>query len=184
MDDQDKKYYENLYEELSEKYTKEELVESFVFPSDLSEEEKANAAKELWEHRKKLLQNRSEEEKIYSNLLRLKYEIEDQVSKSYFESSRDVSYYLNEYIRTTGINQRKLSEDIDIHKTRLSRILNKKERLTLSIAYRLEKHSGGLVPSILWWKLVQKEIEEDIKANNDHKITEMNKVKEVIYKIA
>lgn len=184
MDNQDKKYYKELYDKLSSQYSKEELAESFVFPSDLSEEEQAIAAKELWEHRKKLLQNRSEEEKLYSNLLRLRYEIEDQADNSFFDDNRDSSFYLNEYIRIAGITQKKLAEDIDIHKTRLSRILNKKERLTLSIAYRLDKHSGELVPAILWWKLVQKEIEQDIKADNDHRRKEMNKVKEVIFKRA
>lgn len=62
MNKGNKKYYKNLYKKLSDQYTIEELVESFVFPPDLSEEEKAVAAKELWEHRKKLFQNRSEED--------------------------------------------------------------------------------------------------------------------------
>lgn len=181
MNNHDKSYYDKLYKELSEKYTPEELAESFVFPSHLSEEEQAQADKELWEHRKQLLANRSEEDKIYANLLSLKYKIEDQLKQSPFDYEKGASHYLSEYISSAHINQKKLSEDIDIHKTRLSRIINQKEKLTLSIAYRLEKHSNQLIPALLWWKLVQKEIEEEIKRDTAHKQTEMNKVKAVAF---
>jgi len=39
MNDKQRAYYRRLYEKLSKDYTKEELVEAFIFPSDLSEEE-------------------------------------------------------------------------------------------------------------------------------------------------
>lgn len=182
MNEKDRKYYEDLYKELSQKYTKQELVESFVFPSMLSDEEEKKAAKELWEHRKSLLENRTEEEKIYANLLKLKYEIEDGlVLAEKNKTTSSVSCFLKAYIKSIGSKQKNLASDLAIHTTRLSRIINGRERLSLSLAYRLEKHSGGLIPALLWWKLVQKEVEAEIESESQHRIDEMNKVKSVAY---
>eukprot|EP01024_Parvocaulis_polyphysoides_P048006 TRINITY_DN4553_c0_g1_i1.p2 TRINITY_DN4553_c0_g1~~TRINITY_DN4553_c0_g1_i1.p2 ORF type:complete len:187 (-),score=19.17 TRINITY_DN4553_c0_g1_i1:86-646(-) len=175
------KYYRELYKKLSNKYTKEELAESFVFPADMTEEEKKQADKELWEHRKQQLLKRKPEEKIYSNLLRLKYELEDYVLSKDIDEGKSISYYLNEYMKAIDRNQKELSEDIDIHPTRLSRILNGKERLSLSISYRLERHSGEIIEAILWWKLIQKEIEQEIIEGTEEKEKEKNRVKNVVY---
>jgi len=71
---------------------------------------------------------------------------------------------------------------LGIHKTRLNRILNEKERLTLALAYRLERHSGDLIPAIYWWKLAQKEIEQDIRNNPDAKLKEAKLVKNIVYR--
>lgn len=179
MDKKDKTYYKKLYEKLRKQYTDEELAEAFVFPPDISEEEKKKADKELWEFRKRQMLNRTPEEKILSNLLSIKYHIEDYTRQLQFDKEQGVGHYLHEYMNAVNRKQKELAEDIAIHPTRLSRILNGKERLSLSIAYRLERHSGGTIPAILWWKLVQKEIEQEIKADEQMKKAEMSKVKNV-----
>jgi hypothetical protein len=38
-----------------------------------------------------------------------------------------------------------------------------KEKLSLSIAYRLEAHSVDLIPALMWWKLVQKDVEQELR---------------------
>ena len=179
MDKKDKLYYKKLYEKLRKQYTDEELVDAFVFPSTLTAEEKKKEDKELWEFRKKQMLNRTAEEKILSNLLSIKYHIEDYTRQLQFDEKQDVGNYLHEYMVAVNRKQKELAEDIDIHPTRLSRILNGKERLSLAIAYRLERHSGGTIPAILWWKLVQKEIEQEIRADKVMREEEMNKVKNV-----
>lgn len=170
-----------LYEKLSKQYSKEELVEAFVFPTDMTEEERKQADQELWEHRRQQLLSRKPEEKIYSNMLRLKYELEDYVFSNAYHKEQSVSFYLKDYMKAIDRNQKELSEDIDVHRTRMSRILNGKERLSLSIAYRLEIHSGETIPAILWWKLVQKEIEQEILHGTEEKQKEQNRVKKVIF---
>jgi len=91
---------------------------------------------------------------------------------------------LNEYLKEVDKKQKDLAEDIGLHVTRLSRILNGKEKLSLSMAYRLEAHSGDLIPAILWWKLVQKEVEQEIKTNEEQRKTEKEKVKHIVYQSA
>ena len=57
MNDQEKKHYAQLYEQLSQQCTAEEMAEAFVFPSDLSREEEAEAREELLKLRVELKQN-------------------------------------------------------------------------------------------------------------------------------
>ena len=179
MDNKDKTYYKRMYEKLRKQYTDKELAEAFVFPPDMDEEEKKKADEEFWEFRRKQMLNRTSEEKILSSLLSIKYHIEDYAKERQFDEGQGVGHYLHEYMNAVNRKQKELAEDIDIHPTRLSRILNGKERLSLSVAYRLEKHSGGTIPAILWWRLVQKEIEQEIRADKKMKEKEMSKVKNV-----
>jgi plasmid maintenance system antidote protein VapI len=183
MSEQDKELQDNraLYQKLSKKYTKEELVESFVFPPDMTAAEKQKADQKLWVHRKQRLLNRTPEEKLYANLLKLKYELEDYTLSNNYHPKQSISYYLRNYMRIVGRNQKELSSDIAIHPTRWSRILNGKERLSLSLAYRLERHAGDLLPALLWWKLMQKEIEQEIKRGTDEQDRERSAVTHVVY---
>ncbi|MEL7119104.1 MAG: hypothetical protein AAFO07_06680, partial [Bacteroidota bacterium] len=130
---------------------------------------------------KQRLLQRSSEEKLYANLLRLKYDLEDYTNGNEYDKDKSTSYYLSEYLKITGRNQKELSADIDVHPTRLSRILNDNERLSLSIAYRLERHSGDIIPSILWWKLIQKDIEQEIIKGTEEKEKEKDRVKHVVF---
>ena len=175
---------DNLYKKLRQQYTDEELVEFFVFPHGLTKEEKNKADRELWEFRKKRLQEMTLEEKIYSGLLGIKYQIKAYVESGYYDENKNVSNYLHEYMRVVAKNQKELAEDIAIHATRLSRILNRREKLSLAIAYRLEGHSGDLLPAILWWKLMQKEVEHEIRTDEKERRKEKKRVKNIAYKNA
>lgn len=184
MDDKQKAYYKKLYEKLSKEYTKEELVEAFVFPSDMTEEEEKEASRQLMADRMRRLANRTPEEKMLSGLLKIKYQMKDYINQSQFDEEKSTIYFLNEYLKVINKKQKDLAKDIGIHVTRLSRILNGKENLSLAIAYRLEAHSGDQIPAIMWWKLAQKEIEQEILSDNKAKQQEKNKVKNIVYQRA
>lgn len=171
-----------FYKKLREKYTDEELAESFVFPHGLTEEEKKKADEELWEYRKKILETRTNKERLYAGLLKVKYQITFYLESQIFDNKNSVAHYLQEYLKVTDRKQKELAEDLNIHPTRLSRIINGREKLSLPIAYRLEKHSGELIPAILWWKLLQREIEQEIKADDEEKRKEKRQVKNVAYR--
>lgn len=183
VSDKERTYYRELYQELEKKYSKEELAEAFVFPPDMSEEEKREADREFGELRKQRLLHRRPEEKMLSGLLRFKYELEDQVGRRDFDKEKGIPHFLSDYLNVTGRKQGELAEDIDLHPTRLSRILHGKEKLSLALAYRLEAHSGDTVPAILWWKLVQQEMEQEIKKDSDQKRQERRQVRRVVYEI-
>jgi len=175
---------EERYKKLKKQYTDQEIADSFFIPADLTEEERKAADEEMWAFRKKQLQSRTPQQKIYAGLLQICYQTKAYIESSLLDDEQSVATYLREYLRVTGKNQKQLSEDLSIHKTRLSRILNERERLTLALAYRLERHSGDLIPAIYWWKLAQKEIEQDIQNNPDAKLKEAKLVKNIVYQEA
>ena len=69
------------------------------------------------------------------------------------------------------------ANDLNIHKTKLSRILNNRENPNIELMYRLEHHSGQMIPATYWYRLFTKKQEEDIKLNHEKRKLESKKVK-------
>ncbi|MBL4649855.1 MAG: helix-turn-helix domain-containing protein [Aureispira sp.] len=171
------KRYEKIYNELSKKYTDEEIGEAMLIPEDLTEEEKEKATEELLAFRFKLIQEQTEEERIYSDLLRFKYQMEDYIKNEGFIGEKSFGKHLEEYARILKRTKKKVSEDLNVHYTRLSRIINDREEPNIELAYRLEKHSGNLIPALFWWKLIIKKQEAFIKKDKKTRIEEASKVR-------
>ena len=76
--------YEEIYQKLREKYTDEEIADSMLIPEDLSEEEKQELAEEMKEIRMQKLREMSEEDRILSDVMRLRFQIESYVKESGF----------------------------------------------------------------------------------------------------
>ena len=119
---------EERYKKLKEKYTDEEIAESFFIPADLTVEQRKAADEEMWAFRKKQLQSRTPQQKIYAGLLQICYQMKAYIESNLLDNEQSVAIYLRDYLRVTGKNQKQLAEDLGIHKTRLNRILNEKER--------------------------------------------------------
>ena len=168
---------EKLYKELSEQYTDEELAEAFVFPHGLSKEEKAVADEELRKLRFELLENQTEEERIFSALVRMRIHIKDFLKKDAVEPLEGFSKFLKEYISIIKKSKKEFAKDLNIHYTRLSRILNNREEPNIEVCYRLEQHSGELIPALLWWKLIIKKQEYLILQDHTTRKIEAAKVK-------
>ena len=98
------------------------------------------------------------------------------------QATRLVPHFLRAYLRAIDSTQQALAHDLDVAPARLSRILHDKERLSLALAYRLEHHSGALIPALLWWKLAQRAIEQEIMTGTDERSQEQARVKRVVYK--
>ncbi len=173
--------YNKIYEELKKTYTDEEIVDFAMIPSDANtadaEKERADFVKWRLERRK----NRSPQEQILAAVLSIKYQIKRYVQSSDFNPFNSFGRFLERYIGVAGRNQKEFAEDIHIHPSRLNRILKGKEKIGKKIAYRLEQHSGNLIPAIYWWKLMQKEIEEEILTEKEVRESEKKKVKYVVY---
>lgn len=174
------KKYEKIYKELKKKYTDEEIADSMLIPQDLSNEEQKIANEELKAFRFKLLRERTEEQRIYSDLLRFKFLMEDYIKKAVYDQENCFGKQLEEYVRILKRTKKSLSEDLDIHYTRLSRIINDREEPNIELMYRLEKHSGNLIPALYWWKLVTKKQEFIIKQDQKTRKKEASRVKNAV----
>lgn len=174
------KKYEEIYRKLREQYTDEEIADSMLIPEDLTDEEKEQADEELRAFRFKLLNEQTEEQRIYSDLLRLRYQFENYLKGGEYITEMSFGRQLEEYARILKRTKKQLSEDLDIHYTRLSRIINNREEPNLELTYRLEEHSGQLIPALLWWKMIIKKQEYILKKDEKTRVREAARVRNAV----
>ena len=169
--------YDKLYQELKEKYSDEEIGEAMVFPVDLPEKEKNEADEEFRKLRFERLKNKTVEDKIFSDLMRLQFEIMEYLKKDVFSFEKTFGKILREYIHIIRKPKREIAEDLSLHYTKLSRLLNDKEDPNVELAFRLEKHSDKIIPAIYWWKLLVKKQAFIISKDTETRRVEYGKVK-------
>ncbi len=153
------------------------MVEAYVPPHGLSPAEKAVADEELKQLRMQRLREMSDQQRLYADLLRLKFQMEDYVAEGTYSESSSFGSFLQAYLKILNKKHKTFAAEIDLHTTKLSRLLNNREDPNVQIAYRLEKHSGGVIPAILWWKLLVKKLEYKIKEDSKTKLEEGSRVK-------
>ena len=172
--------YEKIYKELKKKYSDKEIVDSMLIPQDLTEKEKTELSKEMREIRMQKLRETTEEDMILADVMRLRFQIENYIKKETFSFEKTFGKYLGEYLRIIKKSRRDIAEDLSVHYTKLSRIINDKEEPNIELSYRLEKHSGELLSALLWWKLIMKKQEYHIKRDKQTRKREGSKVKNAI----
>ncbi len=169
--------YNEIYERLRKKYTDDEIADSMMIPADLSDKEGKELAKEMKRIRMQKLRETSEEDQILSDVMRLRFQMVDYVQKQNFSFQKTFGRYLEEYIRIIKKTRKEIAEDLSIHYTKLSRIINDKEEPNIELSYRLEKHSGNLIKAEIWWKLMIKKQEFIISRDEETRKVEQKKVK-------
>ncbi len=168
---------EKTYEDLRKKYSDEEIAESFVFRNNLSTEEQQEADAEFMKLRMKRLKAMSDEQMLKGELMRMKLLMQDYFRQSKFIEEFSFSNQLKNYISLIKKTMVEFSKDLDIHKTKLSRLLNNRENPNIELMYRLERHSGMMIPATYWYRLTTKKQEEEIKTNMAKRDTEYKRVK-------
>ena len=89
--------YEKIFKELRKKYTLEEIAESMLIPADLTEEERIKANEEIREYRMKLLSQMTDEDRILSDIMRLRFQIEEYIKEEKFSDDKSFGKYLEEH---------------------------------------------------------------------------------------
>jgi len=169
--------YEKIYKQLRKKYTDEEIADSMLIPKDLTDAQRKKADEEFLAFRMKLLKEQTEEKRIYADLLRFKYLMENYIEDRPYDTNESFGKHLEEYLHILKRTKKSLSEDLNVHYTRLSRIINDRDDPNIELMYRLEKHSGNLIPALYWWRLVAKKQEHIIKKDSKTRKHEGAKVK-------
>lgn len=173
--------YNKIYKKLSEKYSDEEIADAMLIPPQVSEIEAKKAREEFVKLRMKHRQEMSEKDRMLSGLLSIKYQIKSYIKSSDFDDTKRFSDFLQKYIDLLSRQQKQFADDISIHPSRLNRILKGKEKIGKTIAYRLEQHSGEIIPALFWWKLMQKEVENEIIMGKKERQLERKNVKNIAY---
>lgn len=170
-------HYEEVYQKLREQYTDEEIAEGFMIPATLTKEEQKISDEEFKRIRFELLNNRTEKQRLMSEITRLRISIKNYLEQEIYSPSFSFGKILEAYIALFKISKKQFSEEIDIHYTKLSRILNEKEAPNIGFIYRLESHSDDLIPALSWWKLMIRKQAFVIEQDTEKKRVEGLKVK-------
>ena len=173
---------EQIYKSLQEKYSQAELADAILLSDSSVSEDEIKAKEGFVKLRMARKNNLTEKEQLYSNILTLKYNMKSYLSKHQFNSKNTFGDYLRTYLKVVGRTQKRLAEEINIHPSRLSRIIKGKESVGKSLAYRLEEHSGTLIPAIFWWKIFQLEVEQEIMTAKEERIIEKKHVMKIAYR--
>jgi len=171
---------EPTYEQVSKRLSDEEIVESYVFRSTLSKAEEATARKEFVKLRRQRLNEMTPEEVIQGKLFQLKALIRKSLRSEDFDPSFSFSNQLKSYVIAIKRKQKTFAEEIDLHPTKLSRMLNNREHPSIGLMYRLEHHSGGIIPATLWFRLHVREQEQVIKNDSAKRAAEVKRVKKTV----
>lgn len=168
---------ERIYKKLSKHLSDEEIVDGYVFNDDsLSDEEQAIADKEFRELRMKRLQEMTDAETIFGKLMRIKYRIVDYFESDKYDENFNFSSQLKEYAKIINRSNREFAKDLDIHHTKLSRLINGKDNPSIEIMYRLDEHSNGELPAHYWWRLHSRELEHKIITDLEKRLLESQRV--------
>lgn len=135
----------------------------------LNKKEKDSADQELKRLRFERLKQTKSEQKIYAELIGLKFNIIDYLENGIFSEKFLFSEFLKNYVSILNITRRELSNNLGIHETKFSRIINDKENPGIGILYRIEEHSNGILPASLLWQIVTKKIVIEIENNTKEK---------------
>lgn len=158
------------------KISEQDEVAAFIYPHGLSASEKAEADEDIRIFRKMKLQKMTEKDRIFSDLLRLKFQIEDYIQQGNYSEAYSFNVFLQQYLKILDKKQSVFSTEIGLHPTKVSQILTGKIAPNLALSYRLEIHSGGLLTAVLWWHLIAKKIAYDIEQNKVQKLAEAKNV--------
>lgn len=144
---------------------------------DLTEEEKKRSDELLKLERFRRIEQMSESAKIYSELLRLKYNISDYLELEIYDVEHSFGSYLKKYVKVFGAKRKEMAANLSIHETKFSRLIHDKENPGLAILYRIEEHSNGVLQADLLWNLVTRKVRSEIKTNRKDRKRESRRVK-------
>jgi transcriptional regulator with XRE-family HTH domain len=163
---------------VTEKYSGEELVESFIFRNRLSALEEKQVANDIAAARAKL-KAQGKDHSLRFKLLQLKYQMEDSVN-SPFKVHSSFGYFLKKYVDILNLKRYQFADEISIDATYLSQLINRHRSPSEEIIIRLELHSRNLINALTWFKLVEKEKENEIETDKSMRQKEKKYVKGMV----
>jgi len=165
------------YNTLAEKYSPEELAESFVFDAGLTKKQKNEADTALSEVLKKRRDAMNREDHLKGTLLQLRFQIEDYLNDLHFDKRKTFGYFLKSYIDGINKKQKEFAYEIDIKPTELSQYINNHRKPPQNIMVRLELHSHNMIPATDWYRLLEKENIHALRTNKDLRRAERKFIK-------
>ncbi|MCP9750504.1 helix-turn-helix transcriptional regulator [Ferruginibacter sp. HRS2-29] len=134
-----------------------ELASNFVFPAELSPEDKKNTDAELKKILAKRRASKSDKEILRTRLLQIRFRMEEYIKDSHFDKTKTFGYFLKDYISSLNKKRQEFALEINIKPTVLSQYINNHREPPPDIFIRLEIHSNKKIPAVSWYRLMEKE---------------------------
>lgn len=147
------------------KHTPGELAEAYIYPVTLTPAQKKEAGKQLKAARAKVQSEMTAEDKLTSDILQLRFQLEDYLNNEKFDPKLKFSYFLKAYVQLLNKKRKVFAREINIDETELSQLINDHRHPSENIIIRLELHSNKAIPAIAWYKLIEREKEHYIITN-------------------
>jgi len=163
---------------IEKEYTPEEIEETIVFPGPKDPKKREALLEEFRKYRKKVSDKQSEKTKLISELLQLKFLIEDHIKSDIFNKDYYFGYFLKEYITRLEKKNNQFADEIDVKPTELSQVINQRRKPTEKLIFRLEIHSNKNFPALMWFRLLEKDRAYELKHNRGIIDSEKKHVKE------
>ena len=163
---------------IEEDYTPEEIAESFVFPGRKAAKERKELLEALREHKKKLSAKQSDKTKLISQLLQLKFLIEDYIKSDKLSKDYTFGYFLKQYISRLEKKNNQFASEISVDPAELSQVINKRRKPTEKLIFRLEIHSNRNFPALMWFSLLEKDRAYELKHHKEIIDSEKKNVKQ------
>lgn len=162
-----------------EKYSNKELADAFVFRNTATEKEKQQTMHDIADARAKLRVTENQKHSLRFKILQLKYQMEDCINKP-FDNQYTFGYFLKSYVDILNIKRNQFAKEISINETHLSQIINKHREANEEILIRLELHSQNLINALTWYKLLEREKENELDTNLSIRENEKKYVKSTV----
>ncbi|HEV2482504.1 MAG TPA: hypothetical protein VGS79_22725 [Puia sp.] len=163
---------------IEEEYTPEEIAESFVFPARRASKYRKELLEALREHRKKLSVKQSDKTKLISQLLQLKFLIEDYIKSDKLNKDYTFGYFPKQYITRLEKKNNQFASEISVDPAELSQVINKRRKPTEKLIFRLEIHSNRNFPALMWFSLLEKDRAYQLKHHREIIDSEKKNVKQ------
>lgn len=160
----------------SKKYSLEEMADAHIISEDVTPSERKEILNSFREERRKMFSGLSTEQRIFSSILQLKFQIEDYIKKTQHDLEFSFCFFLKEYISRLQLKNKDFAEQIGIEQTELSQLLNAHRKPNDKVLIRLEIHSNKNIDALLWYKLLEKDKEYELVNNNHLRLEEKKHV--------
>lgn len=160
------------------KYSSEEIADAHIISENLTKSERDKILKEFGEERRKIVSKLSNEQRIFSAILQLKYQIEDYIKEATYSQDISFGFFLKEYISRLQLKNKDFAEQIGMAPVELSQILNSHRKPNDRILIRLEIHSNNNIDALLWYKILEKDKEYELVTNKQLRQKERKHVKQ------
>ncbi len=138
------------------KHSAREIAEAHIIPANVNAKEKKKADKDFSGFIQTRRAAMSDAEKLYAQLLQIKYQMEDYVNSGEYSEGNTFGYFLNEYIHALHMGKTDFSKEISLDNTKLSRLLHDRDEPNETVYVRLEIHSRKIIPAVTWCRVHQK----------------------------